>query len=45
MTTETPGTSKQSAGTGGSGSKTHTTKEKTEADSSGNAVKQEKTKD
>ena len=45
MTTETGGKSKQSAGTSGSGSRTHTTKEKSETDSSSNAAKQEKSKD
>jgi hypothetical protein len=42
--TEVKTTSKQPAADGKSG-KTHTTKEKTETDASGNAVKQEKTKD
>ncbi len=47
-TTEVTRKSKHPAGsaTGGSGdSKTHTTKEKTETDSSGNVVKEKKTKD
>lgn len=44
MTTETTSKSKH-PGTGGSGSKTHTTKQKTETDASGNVVKEKKTKD